>query len=327
MTILITGGSGFIGTVLARQLKAAGHTIKIFDLKMSKTFPDDTIIGDVCDEAAMLGALKGCRAVYHLAAEHRDDVRPTQKYYDVNVNGAQILCNAAAAAGVKTIIFTSSVALYGLDAGASGQGSVETDAPKPFNDYGASKSQAEEVLNAWAAAAPDRSLTSTRLVATFGPGNRGNIYTLMDQIARGRFVMIGAGKNLKSIAYVENVAAFLQHCLQHAAPGSMVYNYADKPDLETRALVQTVRGALGMPGLPPTLPYALGLAGGAAFDIAARITGRNFPISLVRIQKFCAHTIVNADKARSKGFKAPYSLEQGLEAMIKADFLAKKKAA
>lgn len=326
MTIAITGGAGFIGSVLARRLKQAGLPVRVIDLKPSAVVPEDSVIADVRDEAGMRAALQGCTAIYHLAAEHRDDVRPTQKYYDVNVNGARVLCKVAAELGIKIIIFTSSVALYGLDAGAGGVGSLETDAPRPFNDYGASKLQAEEVLEEWAAGASDRSLTTARLVATFGPGNRGNIYTLMDQIARGRFVMVGAGRNRKSIAYVENVAEFLQHCLQHAVPGQKLYNYADKPDLETKHLINTIRSALGVASSGPCLPYVLGLAGGAVFDVAARVTGRNFPISKVRIQKFCADTIVNADKARSTGFQAPYSLEQGLQAMITSDFLERKAA-
>jgi nucleoside-diphosphate-sugar epimerase len=319
MKIAITGGAGFIGTSLAWQLKQAGHEITLLDLKLSQEFPEDSKIVDILDEAALKSAMQGIDVIYHLAAEHRDDVQPVQKYYDVNVTGAQNLVDAADENGIKTIIFTSSVAVYGLDAGDSNKGSCETDMPGPFNDYGQSKLQAEKIFEQWLARDPVRNLVTVRLVATFGPGNRGNIYTLIDQIIARKFIMIGNGINRKSIAYVENVADFLVFCMNLGHKGH-VYNYADKPDLSVRDLVQQIRECAGYKGLGPRAPYAAGMLGGAVFDIAAKITGRSFPISTIRIKKFCANTIVNADRAAATGFTAKYSLHDGLEKMIASDF-------
>jgi GlcNAc-P-P-Und epimerase len=315
LTIAITGGAGFIGTTLARLLITAGHTVRIIDVRPSAAFPALSQRVDVRDRTALSDALQGVDVIYHLAAEHRDDVTPISLYYDVNVGGADNVVAAAQAHGINRIIFTSSVALYGLGAGAS----RESDTPAPFNDYGASKWKSEQVLNAWAAQDKTRTLITTRLVATFGPGNRGNIYNLMAQIAGGRFMMVGRGQNRKSIAYVENVAAFLQHCLN--MNGSHVYNYADAPDLTMREMVALVRGAMGLPGLGPALPYPVGLTGGYVFDAAAAITGKKFPISAVRIRKFCADTMVNAEAARATGFQAPYTLEHGLREMMAAEFV------
>jgi len=73
-------------------------------------------------------------------------------------------------------------------------------------------------------------------------------------------------------------------------------------------------------GRIPRVPYWIGLAGGYLFDLAALMTGRNFPISSIRIKKFCAGTQVAADKLRQTGFRPTYSLEKGLERMIAADF-------
>jgi nucleoside-diphosphate-sugar epimerase len=311
MKIAITGGAGFIGSHLAKQLAAQGHDILILDLNAENPI-------DVTNEAAMMDALKGVDVIYNLAAEHRDDVRPIQRYYDVNVGGADILTKAARAHGIQKIIFTSSVAVYGLNAGES----RETDTPAPFNDYGHSKYQAEDVFNTWAAEDESRSLVTIRLVATFGAGNRGNIYTLMNQIASGRFVMVGNGRNHKSVAYVENVAAFLTHIVS-MGKGSHLYNYADKPDLNMRDMVRDIRTALGYKGLGLRIPYIVGFIGGWGLDILAHITGRQFPISAVRVQKFCANTVINADKAHSI-FTARYSLQDGLKNMIEADFLSDK---
>lgn len=322
MNIAITGGAGFIGTALAKILKKEGHALCLIDLKKSEEFPDESRIVDITDTAALKAALAGVEVIYHLAAEHRDDVSPVQKYYDVNVDGGRNVIAAAKAHGIKQIIFTSSVAVYGLNAGDS----KETDTPAPFNDYGRSKLESEKTFADWVEEDKSRSLTTIRLVATFGPGNRGNIYTLMNQIASGKFVMIGRGENRKSVAYVGNVAAFLRHALSFG-PGAHLYNYADKPDLNMRDMVRDIRRTLGLEGLGPQLPYALGLLGGAAFDVAAKITGRNFPVSAIRVKKFCADTVVNADKIAGTGFNAPFSLSEGLREMMAAEFPAVQKAA
>lgn len=256
MKIAITGGAGFIGSALAKLLKADGHELVLIDLKTSEVFPDDSIVANVTDRDAMVSALKGVDAIYHLAAEHRDDVSPVSRYYDVNVGGGEAVIAAAEANGIQTIIFTSSVAVYPLVPEDAVNGANETHTPAPFNNYGQSKLDSELTFLKWANADRDaRKLVTLRLVATFGPGNRGNIFTLMNQIASGKFVMIGSGENAKSIAYVGNVAAFLQHVIGFKV-GSHLYNYADKPDLNMRDFVLSVRRALGREGLGPQMPYA-----------------------------------------------------------------------
>jgi nucleoside-diphosphate-sugar epimerase len=326
MKIAITGGAGFIGTELARLLKAASHELVLIDIRPSQAFPELVSLTDVRDFEGLKESLKGVEAIYHLAAEHRDDVQPISKYYDVNVAGGQNVINAAKALGIKKIIFTSSVAVYPLEPANPKTGSIETDPAAPFNDYGHSKAQSEDNFRIWATEDPSRTLVITRLVATFGKNNRGNIYTLINQIASGKFVMIGDGSNCKSIAYVGNVAKFLQHALS-LGTGAHLYNYADKPDLNMREMVRDIRAALGLKGTGPQMPYAAGLLGGGMFDIAAKITGRNFPISLIRVRKFCANTIVSSDKLQETGFTAPYSLREGLEEMIAAEFPQSQKAA
>jgi len=206
-------------------------------------------------------------------------------------------------------------ALYGLNAGIP-----DEDFPaQPFNDYGTSKLQAEEVFRRWAGEDPSRSLILVRPAVIFGEGNRGNVFNLVSQIASGHFIMVGKGANRKSMGYVENISAFLVHVLS-MGPGTHLYNYADKPDLTAAELVEIARRKLNHKGRILRIPYWIGLAGGYFFDLAALITGRQFPISSIRIKKFCAGTQIAADKLSETGFIPRYSLEQGLERMIAADF-------
>jgi GlcNAc-P-P-Und epimerase len=314
----IVGGSGFIGSRLCRRLAATGEPdFRIIDKRPSRAFPDRVAVCDIRDLATLQASLVPRLPVIHLAAEHRDDVRPASLYHDVNVEGTANVCRAATATGINTIIFTSSVAVYGLSPG----GTSENGAIAPFNEYGRTKWEAERVLRAWAAERPaERRLVIVRPTVVFGENNRGNVYNLLRQIAAGRFVMIGGGRNHKSMAYVENVAAFLAHCL-NGPPGVEVWNYVDRPDLTMNELVGTVRRLMGRSaGVGPRIPYAVGLTIGAAFDVVARLTGRSFAISKVRVKKFCAETSFTSDAA-STGFTPPVCLADAIEKTIRHEFL------
>jgi len=313
--VLVTGGSGFIGTRLLAALLEAGHMVTIYDKRQSKTFPEMSIVADVRDKEALTSACKGMEVIYHLAAEHADDVRPTSLYYDVNVKGAEYVVFAAVSQGIQRIVFTSTVALYGLNAGIP----HEEFPARPFNEYGKTKLQAEDIFRRWAGDDPSRSLVIARPAVIFGEGNRGNVFNLLSQIASRHFVMVGKGANRKSMGYVENISAFLVHVLAMGS-GTHIYNYADKPDLTAAELVAIARRKLNQRGRILRIPYWIGLAGGYLFDLAALVTGRQFPISSIRIKKFCAGTQIAADKLRETGFSPRYSLEQGLERMIAADF-------
>lgn len=308
MKVAITGSAGFIGARLKAGLEAEGHEVVALDLTGKTPV-------DIEDRDALVSACAGCEAIYHLAAVHRDDIFPRTRYYDVNVQGTKNIIQAAEENNISKIIFTSSFAVYGLDAKTPD----ENSAPAPFNDYGKSKLEAEDALKGWALEDPARSLTIVRPVVVFGEGNRGNVYTLIRQIAAGKFVMIGRGENRKSMAYVGNVAAFLKFCLKDKA-GMRIYNYADKPDYSTNELTDVIYTALGKKKKSLSLPYSLGLLAGYAFDGLARITGKSFPVSAVRVQKFCADTTSAAEKCREAGFKPDFSLEDGIARMIAHDF-------
>jgi len=319
--ILCIGASGFVGTRLANITKT-DFKLKIFDKQQSKFHPELTTLGDVRKQDDLNYELNGQDSVVLLAAEHRDDVSPTSLYYDVNVQGTKNVLQAMDKNGIKNIIFTSSVAVYGLN---KKNPNVQHPAD-PFNHYGKSKWQAEETLREWYNKEPEkRSLTIIRPTVIFGERNRGNVFNLLEQIASGKFLMVGKGTNYKSMAYVGNIAAFIKYLLKNLKPGYQVFNYIDKPDLNMNELVAQVETSLNKK-IPSThFPYWLGMFGGFGFDILSKLSGKKFSVSSVRVKKFCATTQFDATAAHNSGFKAPFALAEGLDRTLQYEFTKKQK--
>lgn len=291
--------------------------IKNVDLLQSHFFPEVTTIGDVRVQEQMDRELKGGDVVVLLAAQHRDDVSPVSLYYDTNVGGMEVTLNAMEKNGVKRIVFFSSVAVYGLN-----KHNPDENHPKdPFNHYGKSKWQAEQVLQKWYESHKDWNVDIIRPTVIFGERNRGNVYNLLHQISSGKFLMVGKGENRKSMAYVGNIVAFVKYMLENVTEGYNVFNYIDKPDVNMNQLVGHVSKVLNK-HIPMThFPYWMGMAGGYCFDLLAKLTGKKLAISSVRVKKFCATTEFDATKAHSCGFKAPYTLEEGLARTLEFEFV------
>lgn len=320
MDISIIGGSGFLGTRLTERLLKSGHRIKIIDKRESRKYPELWQYADVRDIAALMRTLGGTEVVINLAAEHRDDVTPISLYDEVNVKGAENVGTVCDRLGIEKIIFTSSVAVYGF----APVGTDESGKICYFNDYGRTKWLAEEKYREWLKGKSDRSLTIIRPTVIFGEQNRGNVYNLLKQIASGRFLMVGNGNNKKSMAYVENVAAFIAYCLQNG-PGEYLYNYVDKPDFDMNTLVAEVYRMLGKQKRIFHWPYWMGYAGGVCFDVLAKLTGGKYPISSIRVKKFCANTMFEAKNIKKTDFVPPVSLQEGLAKTIRYEFINQEK--
>lgn len=318
MRVTLIGGSGFVGSRLLDLLQKDGKFIcKNIDLEPSHFFNGITVIGDVRDEEKMTEELKGTDLVVLLAAQHRDDVTPISLYYDTNVRGMEITLKAMEKNGVKRLIFFSSVAIYGINK----NNPDETHPADPFNHYGKSKWQAEEVLLKWYETHPDWNISVVRPTVIFGERNRGNVYNLLKQISSGKFLMVGNGTNYKSMAYVGNVVAFVKFLIENVKEGFNVFNYVDKPDKNMNELVNTV-GLVLNKKIPTThFPYWLGMLGGYGFDVLAKLTGKKLTVSSVRVKKFCATTSFDAKKAHSSGFKAPFSINDGLKSTLEFEFI------
>jgi nucleoside-diphosphate-sugar epimerase len=244
-------------------------------------------------------------------------VRPLSLYDEVNVGGAKNICSVARGKSVKTIIFTSSVAVYGF----APIGTDESGIIAPYNDYGRTKYEAEHIFKTWQAEAPlERTLVIIRPTVVFGEQNRGNVYNLLRQIASGKFVMVGHGENRKSLAYVENIAAFIEFSMSFK-PGVHIYNFIDKPDFTMNMLVTKVNYILRRPEkIALRIPFAFGYIIGKGFDLVALLTGKKFAISSIRVKKFCANSVYNTAIDRT-GFVPPVTLEQALAQTVRYEFI------
>jgi nucleoside-diphosphate-sugar epimerase len=316
--ITIVGGSGFIGTNLCSSLHSSKTPFHILDKVSSPLFDEYATLLNICEKEKISQNLRG-DAIIHLAAEHRDNVKPTSLYNDVNVEGTKNICRAATLCGINRIIFTSSVAVYGaVDAATGEDGKIS-----PFNEYGRTKLEAEQVLKEWVMEdAEKRSVTVVRPAVIFGPGNRGNVYNLLRQVANKKFIMVGSGSNIKSMAYVENVVSFLLYCLNFG-PGFRIFNYVDEPAQSMNDLLSFIKNCLFRdPHVGIKVPLQLGLLGGYLADAVAAATNTNLPISSIRVRKFCSNTHFTSLAHSFTDFHAPKSLLDGLRHTIESEFLS-----
>lgn len=315
--ILVIGGSGFVGS---RLIELCGHNNCLnIDKSDSQWHKEISVKKNIINRHS-LQFEQNIDCVVLLAAEHRDDVFPKSLYYDVNVEGTRNVLEEMDRVGIKHLIFTSSVAVYGLNK----HNPNEAHHQDPFNDYGKSKFEAEEVIKHWYETNPkEKSVTIIRPTVIFGERNRGNVFNLLKQISSGRFLMIGSGQNKKSMAYIGNVVAFIKNRIETRELGYNVYNYSDKPDFTMSELSSVIEKKMNL-SIPNTkIPFWLGMLGGYGFDVLALLTRKRFSISSIRVKKFCATTQFDSTKAHSV-FKAPYSLEEGLNKTLEFEFINTK---
>lgn len=315
MRILVTGGSGFIGRCLVEELAKAGHELVNLDLCRPE-WPAPfarSLLGDIRDIELVREAMKGCEAVFHLAAAHHDTGIDVPTYFDVNENGTRVLLQVMSDNGVRDLCFVSSVAVYGQSADEPAE-----DSPAfPSLPYGASKLAAEKAIGEWSAADDRRTALVLRPAVVFGPHNFANMYALIRQLHSRRFVQVGSGANQKSMCYVENLVAAMLFLWQQRKTGLRVFNYADKPDLTSREIADELTDALGQRPSRLRVPLGLALALIAPLDLVGRLAGHTFPVSGFRIRKFAeSRTVFNSEAVFRTGFTAPVTLQAGMRSMV-----------
>lgn len=316
MKIFVTGATGFIGRTAVAALRASGHECVCFD---RLPFPgggshNGFIRGDIRDAEAVNRAIAGCHAALHLAAAHHDFGIAAETYHDVNVTGTEVVLQAMESAGIDDIAFFSTAAVYGATQGVR----TEETPTAPVTPYGATKLEAEAVLSRWATANPARSVLIIRPTVVFGRDNFANMFTLIRQIDRGRFALVGNGTNRKSLAYVGNlVEALLQRWPHPAVPGVRLYNYADLPDLTSREIAEAVYAGLGRQAPRWQIPMPLARLAAAPFDLVTALTGRDLGLSSARLAKFAqAETRLAPAALAAEGYTPRVPLGEAIGEMV-----------
>ena len=258
-TVLITGGTGFIGSRLALSSRAAGDAVRV--LAPCRTAAEqrraaelrqagiEVAEGSVTDRAAVREAMTGVDLVHHLAAAQHEANVPDQYYYDINLEGTRNVLAAAAAAGVARVIHGSTIGVYGT--GRSGP--VTDDSPlEPDNIYGITKLAGERAAREFMPRLP---VVIVRISETYGPSD-GRLLKLFRGMGRGRFAMIGVGDNWHHPIYVDDLVDGLRRAA--VAPGSpgRVMVLAGPDAVTTREMVGAISAAVGRPSPRFRMPLA-----------------------------------------------------------------------
>ena len=264
---LVTGANGFIGRILCEALGASGRKVRAAVRAPDPGSPDAVATGDIGPDTDWRAALEGVRDVVHLAARthvlRETAAHPLAEYRRINVGGTEQLARAAAARGVRRLVFLSSVKVNGEQTGERPY--AEDDAPRPEDAYGVSKWEAEQALSR-VAAATGLEVVVLRPPLVYGPGVKGNFLRLMGLVARGAMLPLGAIANRRSLVYAGNLAAAILTALAAPQAAGRTYLVSDGEDVSTPELVRATARALGVrPRLvstpPALLRFAAALAG------------------------------------------------------------------
>ena len=249
MKSLITGGTGFIGSRLALRLLEAGNEVSVLgqvnnsaeeeNLVEIKEAGADVIIASITDVGVVTEATSGIDYVFHLAAAQHEMNVPDQLFWDVNVEGTKNLLNASLAAGVKRFIHGSTIGVYDPDL----RGTIDEQSPlRPDNIYGITKLEAEKVVTSFQEKLP---VVIIRISETYGPGDR-RLLKLFRGIKSGMFFVIGAGKNIHHLLYIDDLVEGLIRAGREDDVTGRIITLSGKEPLSTNAMVRTIAQELGV---------------------------------------------------------------------------------
>ena len=273
MNILITGGTGFIGSRLTLQCLREGHTVRSLALRRTNAEEANAreiaaagaefVEASITDPAAVDAACRDIHLVYHLAAAQHESNVSKDHFHDVNVTGTRNVLEAALRRGVQRVIHASTIGVYG----STNHDLVGETAPlAPDNVYGITKLEGERVAHEFADRLP---VVVVRISETYGPGDR-RLLKLFKALKRRTFVHIGDEKNVHHPIYIDDLLAALQRAaVQAQAPGKTLVVAGPRP-LTTQDMIDAICRALGAE--PPKLRLPL-----APLQLTAAVMERVLP--------------------------------------------------
>lgn len=307
--ILITGATGFVGRTLCAALRQGDHlltgTTRDAALRAGPGNIPLNVIGDIGPDTDWSRALAGAEIVIHLAARThvmKEDARdPLAEYRRINRDGTRHLAASAAAAGVKRLIFLSSIKVNGERTDA--EPFRESAPPQPEDGYGISKWEAEQALTETAASS-ELETVIIRPPLIYGPGVKGNLLSLLRACAAGRTLPLGAIANRRSLISVQNLCDAITRCIDHPDAVGKTFLIRDGEDLSTPALFQRTANALGtrvrLLSVSPKLLRLAGKLAGRAGAIGRLTESLTVDDSLIR---------------ETLGWAPPFTVDRGLATM------------
>jgi dihydroflavonol-4-reductase len=300
--MLVTGGTGFIGSRLALAARDLGHSIVVagqLNTDAERTRAQELaragIVleqGSLQDPAYARRVVQDCQNVIHLAAAQHEANVPDKYFFDVNVEATRTLIEACKAAGVGRFVYGSTIGIYGE---SSGQVLDEGTLPRPVNVYGRSKLKAEELVNSYRDTLP---ISIVRISETYGPGDF-RLLKLFRAINRGRFLIIGSGANKRQAIHVSDLVRGLLLAAQCDAAIGETFVMAGEEILTTREMVIDVAGALGRSPPRWRLPLWPFLAAAVVFEHSLPPFGIQPPLHRRRLDFFRKSFVFNTLKART----------------------------
>lgn len=314
--VLVTGATGAVGPLVVEAFRAAGHSVRTFsiDPPPAGAWPYDveTLTGDVTDAAAVRAAVRGTETVIHLAALlHVEDPPPALRglYERVNVAGTSTVVSAAVHAGVRRVVFFSTIAVYGR---SGGRILTEETPPCPDTFYARTKLAAEGIVLASGDAQGRPVGTVLRLGAVYGPGMKGNYRRLVHALAKGRFLPVGDGSNRRTLVYDRDAARAAVLAAAHPDMAGRVFNVTDGQFHSMKDIVAAICSALGR--MPPrmALPERAARVLAGMVEDGARFFGIRTPVARATVDKYTEDMAVDGGCiCRLAGFVPQHSLEAG----------------
>lgn len=311
-SVLITGANGFIGRAASEVLTQTGYRVKraVRGAASEAGAPaDSVVVGDIAQAPQWIPALRGIEVVLHLAGRahimpKRDTAAaPAAAFHRTNVIGTETLARAAAVAGVRRLVFVSSIKVNGESTGE--QPFRETDPPHPEDHYGRSKWEAESRLRA-IAAQTGLEVVIVRPPLVYGPGVKGNLARLLQAIDRGIPLPLGSVDNRRSLLGVGNLVDALRLCIEHPHAAGQTFLLGDGTELSTPALIRLLAAALDRRARLLSVPVPL-------LRLAARVT------SSATLQRLTDSLRIDTTLVRTAlAWQPPYSVEQEIDAMVRA---------
>lgn len=244
---LVTGGAGYLGSHLAKELIGCGYKVRIFDIQSTKYVPEEVefIQGDMRDLEAVRGAVEGVDTVFHLAFIQSLSKLPEIVRWDIDINGTENFLKASVEKGIRRFVHTSTIEIYGTHPPCPCSEDSPTD--KPVGWYGRHKLEAEKVL--WSYHREQGlDATAVRMPTVCGPGfyNHRPLLMLMDRILDGKAVGVIGDRKIKGdfVYYQDVIQGYLLAAEKKEAVGE-AFNLSCDGSSTHLEIIQSLRQAVG----------------------------------------------------------------------------------